>query len=191
MRSEELALRQLRPVAERQPGEREPAPGLLALVQAFANTFWDLEGGRPEQLTSPSALARWLSGHALLEPGTRLRRADLRRALDVREGLRSMLFFNNGAEEDREAVQRLNRALWGPRPVCGAGILEASRLQSAAPGPRRRARLDRDDRRTRTGGRPMGPPEGLPRRGLRLDLLRPQPQPGEHVVRDVRVRVAR
>jgi predicted RNA-binding Zn ribbon-like protein len=109
----ELALGLLSPAAERQPGEREAAPGLLALVQAFANTFWDLEAGRPEQFASPSALARWLADHELLEPGTHLRPTDLRRTLDVREGLRAMLFFNNGAEEDRGAAERLNRALRG------------------------------------------------------------------------------
>ncbi len=111
--SQELALGLLAPPVERQPGEREPAPGLLALVQSFANTFWDLEGGRPEQFSSPSALSRWLSDHQLLEPGTALGPADLRWTVDVREGLRAMLFLNNGAEEDRQAVERLNRALRG------------------------------------------------------------------------------
>ncbi len=86
---------------------------MLALVQAFANSFWDLERGRPEQLASPSALSRWLCDHQLLEPGTHLRPADLRRTVDLREGLRAMLFFNNGAEEDRGAGERLNRALRG------------------------------------------------------------------------------
>ena len=112
-RSQELSLGLLAAPVETQPGEREPAPGLLALVQSFANTFWDLEGGRPEQFSSPSSLSRWLSDHQLLEPGTALGPADLRRTLDVREGLRAMLFFNNGAAEDRQAGERLNRALRG------------------------------------------------------------------------------
>ena len=103
----------LRPAPELQPGDRLPAPGELALVQAFVNTSWDLEHGNVEILTSPSALARWLSDHELLEPGTRLGPSDLGRALDVRTGLRAMLFFNNGDEEDREAVERLNLALGG------------------------------------------------------------------------------
>jgi predicted RNA-binding Zn ribbon-like protein len=108
-----LALGQLRPALELQPGDRPPAPGGLALVQAFVNTFWDLERGQPEVLAAPSALARWLSDHQLLEPGTSLGPPDLARALDVRDGLRAMLFFNNGDMEDRDAVERLNQALWG------------------------------------------------------------------------------
>ena len=43
----------------------------------------------------------------------RLAPNDLGRALDVRTGLRAMLFFNNGDEEDRDAVERLNLALGG------------------------------------------------------------------------------
>jgi len=111
--SGELTLGLLSPPIEKQPGEREPAPGVLSLVQAFANTFWDLERGRPEQFGSPSSLSRWLCDHELLELGTTLGPADLRRVLDVREGLRAMLFLNNGAEEDHQAGERLNRALRG------------------------------------------------------------------------------
>lgn len=109
--SEELVLGLLRPAAELQPGDRPPAPGALALVQAFVNTSWDLERGNVEIFTSPSALASWLTDHELLDPGTLLGDSDLGRALDVRTGLRAMLFFNNGDEEDRDAVERLNQAL--------------------------------------------------------------------------------
>ncbi|HEY2656472.1 MAG TPA: CGNR zinc finger domain-containing protein [Solirubrobacteraceae bacterium] len=111
--SEELVLGLLRPAVELQPGDRPPAPGALALVQAFVNTSWDLEHGNVEIFTSPPALARWLSDHGLLERGIRLGPNDLDRALDVRAGLRSMLFFNNGDQEDRDAVKQLNRALGG------------------------------------------------------------------------------
>jgi predicted RNA-binding Zn ribbon-like protein len=80
-------------------------------VQAFANTFWDLERRRPEKLRTPDALARWLRRRHLLAPGVRLDEADLRRAIDVREGIRTLLFANNGARPDRRAIERLNRAL--------------------------------------------------------------------------------
>lgn len=102
-----------RPV-ERQPGDRAAAPGELGLVQAFANTYWDLDRHSPERLPSPAALSEWLVERGLLEPGTRLTPTDLERALDVREGLRALLFVNNGAAADRGAIERLNRALRGP-----------------------------------------------------------------------------
>jgi predicted RNA-binding Zn ribbon-like protein len=98
---------------ERQPGDRAPAPGDLGLVQSFVNTSWDLDHEGEEELRSPRELAAWLSERRLLGPGATLTSADLRRALDVREGLRALLFTNNGAERDEEAIERLNRAL-GP-----------------------------------------------------------------------------
>lgn len=82
-------------------------------MQAFANTFWDLRRGRPEQLRSPAALAAWLRRRGLLGAGVRLDEADLRRALDVRAGIRTLLFANSGADPDREAIARLNARLCG------------------------------------------------------------------------------
>jgi predicted RNA-binding Zn ribbon-like protein len=101
-----------------QSGGREPAPGELGLVQAFVNSHYDLahEHGA-DLLHSPSALARWLSARGLLdkEGAARVTRADLRRGLDIREGLRAMLAANNGEVWDADAVERLNRA--GARPA--------------------------------------------------------------------------
>ena len=99
--------------AELQPGGRRPAPGELALVQAFANTFWDLERGRPERLPTPAALARWLLERELLEPGVRLTEADRRQALDVREGIRALLSANGGRDPDPDALRRMHQALPG------------------------------------------------------------------------------
>jgi predicted RNA-binding Zn ribbon-like protein len=94
-----------------QSGGRAPAPGELGLVQAFANTHWDLEhdvGG--EVLHSPAALGRWLMGRGLLEAGATLARADLKRALAVREGIRALLAGNNGSPLDPQAMDALNLA---------------------------------------------------------------------------------
>jgi predicted RNA-binding Zn ribbon-like protein len=97
--------------SQRQPGDRPAAPGDLALVQSFVNSRWDLDQDHREQLRSPSELARWLAGHGLLESGAKLTRADLNRALDAREGLRALLFINNGAAPKPHAIERLNSAL--------------------------------------------------------------------------------
>ena len=52
-----------------------------------------------------------MADRGLLEPGTRLSQAELAQALDARRGLRALLFVNNGAPPDQEAIERLNRAL--------------------------------------------------------------------------------
>ncbi len=96
---------------EPQPGGREPAPGRLGLVQAFANTYWDLEQMTPELWRSPAILTDWLIGRCLLAPGVQLGAADLRLAITVREGVRSMLFEHNGHEPGAAMVVELNSAL--------------------------------------------------------------------------------
>jgi predicted RNA-binding Zn ribbon-like protein len=83
----------------------------LALIQSFLNTRWDLNRDQEEQLSTPIELARWLRERGLLERGASLGDDDLGRALDVREGLRALLFVNNGAASNHEAVDRLNHAL--------------------------------------------------------------------------------
>jgi predicted RNA-binding Zn ribbon-like protein len=103
-----------------QAGGREPAPGDLGLVQAFVNSHYDIEREHgAELLHSPRALAGWFERRGLLDASLAgaLSRADLRRALDVREGLRSMLAANNGAAWDADAVARLNRAAARPGGV--------------------------------------------------------------------------
>jgi predicted RNA-binding Zn ribbon-like protein len=91
-------------------GGHPPAPGDLGLVQAFVNTFWDLDR-HAERLVDPAALSTWLSQRSLLDPDTTLSRLDLARALDVRAGLHALLFANNSVPVDRDAVARLNRVL--------------------------------------------------------------------------------
>ncbi len=111
--SEGLALNAVIPVVEPQCGGRAPAPGDLSLIQALVNSFHNLET-RCDEFETPAGLADWLFRHDLLGPATRLTSADLSRALDVREGLRAMLFVNNGSPPDHGAIARLNLALRGP-----------------------------------------------------------------------------
>jgi predicted RNA-binding Zn ribbon-like protein len=92
-------------------GSREPAPGDLAVVQAFVNTLGSDNGFRQiELLNEPGDLERWLRARGLLERGARLGPADLRRAIELRQALRALLLANNGADVDPRAVATLNRA---------------------------------------------------------------------------------
>ena len=83
-----------------QPGGRPPAPGELAIVQGFINSFFDLEGEWGADLfATPDRLARWLVDRGLVAAGTTLRARDRTRALTVREGLRGLAAANNEAWE--------------------------------------------------------------------------------------------
>jgi predicted RNA-binding Zn ribbon-like protein len=94
------------------PGEStaaKTAPQPLYLVQRFVNSV-DLESGEDE-LTSPEALRDWFAERGLMDAGDPVSAADLRRAIDVREGLRAVLLQNNGLPLDEGRVERLDRAV--------------------------------------------------------------------------------
>ncbi|MEA2146282.1 MAG: hypothetical protein QOG59_1869 [Solirubrobacteraceae bacterium] len=76
-----------------QPGHRPPAPGQLALVQAFLNTHFDLgPDWGAEVLRSPAALADWLAGQGLTPtPAPFADRDDLQCALALRRWLREVV----------------------------------------------------------------------------------------------------
>ena len=88
-----------------QPGDREPAPGSLWLVQAFVNSV-DTEHG-PDLFDDTAGLAEWLDRHV---PVAEVRPDDVATAREVREALRSMLHANNGAPPDPAAEAVLDRA---------------------------------------------------------------------------------
>jgi predicted RNA-binding Zn ribbon-like protein len=85
-----------------------PAPGRLALVQAFVNTL-DVESGR-DAVSLPEGLARWLRRHGLLEEEVVLAEVDVERTIALREALRALLLAHHeaGAEAPAEAVATVN-----------------------------------------------------------------------------------
>jgi predicted RNA-binding Zn ribbon-like protein len=88
--------------------EAKHAPGRLDLIRQFVNSV-DFDTGE-EQLSSPESLRAWLAERDLMDTGEDVTEGDLRRAVDVREGMRALLLANNGAELDTTAVERLDRA---------------------------------------------------------------------------------
>ena len=112
-------------------GEREPAPGRLALVQRFVNTV-DVEHGR-EMLSDPARLRSVLAELGLPTGDAQPTDADLRRALAVREALRSLALANNGGAVDRAATDVLEEAAAAGRlgVAFDGGV---ARLEAAAPG---------------------------------------------------------
>ena len=86
----------------------ETIPRELVAVQELVNTI-DLEDGN-DQLDSPEALGRFLTGHGLLGPGEPVGQADLDLAVELREALRAMLRVNHGEPLDPAALAVVNRA---------------------------------------------------------------------------------
>ena len=85
--------------AGRQPAGRDPAPGRLALVQAFLNTFWDLDAHGGERWADTAAYGRWLAERGF--GGGPVAREDVTRAIETREALRTMALANHdGARRD-------------------------------------------------------------------------------------------
>lgn len=78
-------------------------------MQRFVNSV-DLETGEDE-LTGPDALRDWFAERGLMGADDPVAPTDLRRAVEVREGLRAVLRQNNGLPLDEEAVERLDRAV--------------------------------------------------------------------------------
>jgi predicted RNA-binding Zn ribbon-like protein len=97
-----------------QPGGRAPAPGSLALVQAFLNTHYDLEVEHGAEVwSSPEAYAGWLRARGLIDAGDDVSAAEHGRALRVRTALRAL------AAADGEATETLQELTVAGR---GAGV---------------------------------------------------------------------
>jgi predicted RNA-binding Zn ribbon-like protein len=95
-----------------QSGGRSPAPGRLALVQAFENSFYDLGEHRGmDHFGTRAGLTAWLEERGL--DAGEVSDADLRRAVAVRDGLRAILAEHNGAPRDAPAVAALRKAAHG------------------------------------------------------------------------------
>src|SRR5215211_7228834 len=84
------------------------APGRLDLVRRFINSV-DFEDGQ-EEFGSPGALRDWLAERQLMGPEEPVTEGDLRRAIDVREGLRALALANNDVALDTAAVACMDRA---------------------------------------------------------------------------------
>jgi predicted RNA-binding Zn ribbon-like protein len=113
------------------PGQRAPAPGRLDLVQRFVNTV-DFERGR-EMLSDPGRLRVVLAELGLLAADARVTIGDLRRALAVREALRSLALANNGGSVSRAELDLLQRAAAEGRLVVELDS-GGARLEASAPG---------------------------------------------------------
>jgi len=133
----------------RQPAGRRPAPGRLGYVQAFLNSFWDLDADGVDGWETPEGLAAWLRERGFDDTVTEAERA---RTVSLRDGLRAALLGKgwHGVRDEGALVARhdatgawLEPAGDGPaaaRSLALAIVLEARRDGSwermkACPGP--------------------------------------------------------
>jgi predicted RNA-binding Zn ribbon-like protein len=110
----------------------KPAPGELALVQGFVNTF-DLEAERDE-LASPELLQLWLTRHGLLAKGEPVNDGEHEQVLEVREAFRALLLANNGQPLDAGAVALLEGAAKASPLVTHFEEAGTARLEPATTG---------------------------------------------------------
>ncbi len=100
-----------------QPGGRAPAPGELALVQAFVNSHFSLgEDWGEDRLGTPEGLRSWLAAYDLVRRGGDAPTGrDRARAVAVREGLRALAAINGRprARAPAAALADLNAAAVG------------------------------------------------------------------------------
>jgi predicted RNA-binding Zn ribbon-like protein len=115
-----------------EPGHRQPAPGDLAVVQAFVNTN-DIEQA-DDQLRAPRALRAWLADRDVPGADRPISRAPWRRAIAVREGLRALAAANNGLPVDTEAIRGLETATAQLGLIPRLGVGSRWRLEPRADG---------------------------------------------------------
>jgi len=90
-----------------EPGDREPAPGALRVVQLFVNTYnQELPG---DHIGSARGLAAFCAEHGL-GGGVRPSAGDVARAIELREALRLLLMANNGHPPDGDAAAVVEHA---------------------------------------------------------------------------------
>jgi predicted RNA-binding Zn ribbon-like protein len=89
-----------------QPAGRTPAPAPLDLLQDFVNT--EIPEWAQDDIGSPAALADWLAGRGLLEPGADVTAEDFLRTRAFRSWLRTLALANTTglppATEERDAL---------------------------------------------------------------------------------------
>ena len=100
----------------RQPAGRAPAPGRLGLVQAFVNSFWDLDAGGAERWADPPAYGAWLRERGFSGGATD---GDLRRGIELREALRALALANHDDTKAPDPEATLDRIAVNVAPHAG------------------------------------------------------------------------
>lgn len=91
----------------RQPAGRTPAPGRLGLVQAFTNSFWDLDAAGADEWADVDGYRAWLTRRGFA--GARADGSDRDRAVAMRAAIRA-LARRTGQHAARRTLDDVARA---------------------------------------------------------------------------------
>jgi predicted RNA-binding Zn ribbon-like protein len=112
--------------------DRETAPGVLGLIQAFVNTA-DLDPG-VEALDDPGALSAWLVARGLMTSSQTADEADLKHAVALREAIRGAIGANSGGSVYPVDLATLNGAVSASRLLPHFSSGGKARLEAHADG---------------------------------------------------------
>lgn len=87
--------------------DRFTAPGLLEMLQCYANTV-DVESGR-DDLSDAAGLRHWLLEHRLIAQRDQVTAADLKTGRELREAIRDLAYTNHGEPASPEPLEVLDR----------------------------------------------------------------------------------
>ena len=94
-----------------EPGGRPKAPGRLALLQRFINTWNHELPADSDRLGTPHRVRTWLRQKQLITAKTKVSATDAARLREVREVLRSLVLANVTGRQDAASIELLRTAL--------------------------------------------------------------------------------
>jgi predicted RNA-binding Zn ribbon-like protein len=94
-----------------QPAGRTPAPGRLGLVQAFANSFWDLDRHGEDEWPDADGYRAWLIGRGFAAGGAG--EGERAEAIGLREAIRALAYRNHDGRPPGPELAVLDRAAAG------------------------------------------------------------------------------
>jgi predicted RNA-binding Zn ribbon-like protein len=99
-----------------EPGGRPKAPGRLALLQRFVNTYNHDFPREWDRIGTPDKAQAWLREKGLAGPGARISQAEAARLIELREAIRALAIGNQRGEADAEATDTI-REISGTAPL--------------------------------------------------------------------------
>jgi predicted RNA-binding Zn ribbon-like protein len=93
-----------------EPGGRPKAPGRLALLQRFVNTYNHDFPSEWDRIGTTEAARAWLREKGLVAPDDRISRGDVVRLRELREAVRALAVANHGGQPAAAATDAVRRA---------------------------------------------------------------------------------